>query len=133
MGSDRAMTLRKSDWLDDWYVIEWAEHEHTMGVVPVGGRGFAFTHSGRVGDADVEGTAAEMLALAAAIESGGWAGGSRCRAVTRPDGKVHLCSPRNSIDGIVVTRESAASLAAEIRRVLVIVPSMGDAEAQRCD
>ena len=66
---DRQLTLRKSEWLDDWYVVEWAEHDGREWMEPTTW-GASFQRSARVSDAEVEGTRAEMLALAEALEAG---------------------------------------------------------------
>src|SRR5690242_10090425 len=62
------LTLRKGG-LPDWYCIEKADHANTSWMEPLGGGGMAFMTSGRISDADVEGTGEEMLAIADAIEN----------------------------------------------------------------
>lgn len=114
--AERALTLRKSDSLDDWYVIEWAEHEN-RGWIERTEYGGAFRWSGRVSDADVEGTANEMRAIADAIEAGRSESFRRCAAHVCERG-YQLSSPRNSQREALISHEQARHLASEIRRVL---------------
>jgi hypothetical protein len=104
---------------EDWFLIERAEHD---------GRRWYETYddepeilvlrtSARISDADVEGTADDMLAIAAAIEERGSYSARRC-AVTICDGMVRLHSPRNSSRDGVVSIEDADELAALIRQEL---------------
>jgi hypothetical protein len=107
------LTLRKSDWLDDWYVIERAEHDGRTWLEPIPG-GLAFMCSARLGDADIEGTAAEMLAIADAIETNRSVSFRRCAA--RREGTGYLLgSPRNSVKFTAVRLADAMALAAIIR------------------
>ncbi len=120
---DRAVTLAKSDGLSDWYAIEWAEHpnKHWMERASSDFWPEAIYHhlcySGRIGDCCIEGTAAEMLAIAEAIERGKDASFKRC-AVWPVPGGFSLCSPRNSQQDAQITDAQAKHLAAEIRRVV---------------
>jgi hypothetical protein len=100
---DLALHCNQSCWLDDWWVIE-------------------TSYGGRLGTADVEGTAAEMRDLARAIERRERASAKRCAAAVTPEG-VLLWSPRNSIGFVRVPLARADALAAEIRR------AVGDAPA----
>lgn len=111
------LTLRKSDGLDDWYVIERAEHDGRRWMEKTD-YGFALHTSARFSDnADVEGDGAEMLAVAAAIEARGEYDAKRC--AVRVDGdRVEFWSPRNSESPGVVTLAVADALAAEIRNTL---------------
>jgi len=93
------ITLVKSAWLDDWYCIVWA------------------SHGGRVCDADVEGTSAEMAGIAKALETGEPARHERC-AVVRAGLGWDIWSPRNSEKPGRITKKQAAHLAVEIRRVI---------------
>jgi len=117
------LTLKQSDNLADWYLIERAEHNHTAWFVPIEG-GMAFQHSGRISDADVEGTAAEMLAIADAIMARKEnCDAYRC-AVDASVEPVRFWSPRNSQEVGKCSLMEADELAAEIRRVLAkAVPS----------
>lgn len=102
MGENVKLTVRKSEWLGDWYVIE---REH----------GFRF------GDADPEGTGGEMEVVATAIETGKPVSFGRVAVSPTASGGVCLYNPRNSQTTPAINRESALHLAAEIRRVLAIV------------
>ena len=115
---DRDLILVKSEVLPDWYIVEWAEHDGREWLEPIGEMGLALRRSARVGDADVEGYAHEMRAIAQAIEDGTGVEFRRCAAHTRPDGSVELCSPRNSMEPAVVTRRAALTLVAAIRAML---------------
>jgi hypothetical protein len=116
----RPITLVRSGGLPDWFTVEWAEHENQHWVEPLGPGSAALRYSGRVADADVEGTSSEMAAIADAIENGGSVTFRRCAAVALGDGRYSLFSPRNSQPegAAVITPEQARHLAAEIRRVL---------------
>ena len=110
------LTIKKYNAIGDWYTIEKAEHDGKMGMVPTE-YGFAITYSGRISDADVEGTAAEMLSIADAIERRGEASHGRCEV--RIDGqRAFFCSPRNSERDGEVSLAEADALAAEIRAML---------------
>ncbi len=111
------VVLRKSEWLDDWYIIERAQHEHRQHLEQVGSNAFALMCSSRISDADVEGCASEMLAIADAIEERGYSSSKRCAVDARTD-RVQLWSPRNSQHPGVITYAEADELAADIRRVL---------------
>lgn len=112
--------LVKSESMDDWFVIERAEHEHRGWMEDVDDGDFhyaAYRWSGRISDADVEGTAAEMLAIADAIERGESVHFRRCAALVRPDGGYQLNSPRNSQRYGNITAEEAKRLVISIREV----------------
>ena len=67
--------LRKSDWLDDWYVVDGAPF------------------------AQPEGTAAEWKEVIALMREGkNGRPGRRVGVRMRPDGSAELRSPRNSVD-----------------------------------
>lgn len=87
--------LNQSLWLDDWYVIEDAT-----------GR--------RISDADVEGTLAEMVTIAEAIESRGKVSHKRC-SVWRSGDRFGLMSPRNSQLEAFITEAAADGLAKQVR------------------
>jgi hypothetical protein len=114
--SERALALVKSD-LADWYTIEWAEHEQRGWLERTGPSSLSYRWSGRVSDADVEGTAAEMLAIAEAIERRGSVSFKRC-AARRVENTYALSSPRNSQDPGVISWAQAQQLAATIRTTL---------------
>jgi hypothetical protein len=111
------LVLRNCDWMDDWYVIERAEHDGRSWMEPMGDNCFAYQCSSRISDADVEGSGAEMLAIATAIESRGNERFKRCAVSFESDG-VHFCSPRNSQRDGVVSAEDADDLARQIRAAL---------------
>ena len=104
---------------DDWYVIERAEHDGRVWLEPTDSGGAALRSSSRFSDADVEGTAAEMLAIAHAIDAGTSARFKRC-AVMVHGSHVELWSPRNSTARGVVSLEDGTELAREIREKVVI-------------
>jgi hypothetical protein len=108
------LTLRESS-LSGWYVIERVEPyiapEDRFNII-------ASMNQSRISDADVEGTAEEMLAIADAIVSGGVASFRRCAVRMLPDGTVAFFSPRNSQRDGVVSRDVAEALAVEIREKL---------------
>lgn len=88
--------LQKSDWLDDWYLIERAEHEGRQWFEPDGPDCLRFMCSERISDADVEGTADEMRAIAEAIKARGSVSFKRCAVRVHGD-VAYFCSPRNSM------------------------------------
>lgn len=105
------LSLRKSS--EDWFVIERAEHEHKTWVEPIGPNAAALRDSSRFSDADVEGTKAEMLLIADAIQNRKQYGARRC-AVRVVGNVVFFSSPRNSqVEGQCSLQE-ADDLAAEI-------------------
>lgn len=70
------------------------------------------------GMADVEGTIAEMLALATAIESGNnLDAGYRCAVEHPSKGVIELSSPRNSRVPMAMSTELALEVARRIREV----------------
>jgi len=111
------LTLRKSEWLDDWYVIERVHHDGRTWLEPMEGGGVALMCSSRLGNADIEGTSDHMRALAAAIDRHERESFKRC-AVQPVEGGWHIWSPRNSIDPSIISDAQAQQLAGEIRRVL---------------
>lgn len=111
------LTLRKSECLDDWYVIERSEHDGRTWFEQVEGGVSSVMKSARISDADVEGTAEEMLEIAAAIEQRGVKSFKRC-AVDARHPEVEFLSPRNSLKPGRASLADADELATEIRRVL---------------
>ncbi|HUU32882.1 MAG TPA: hypothetical protein VMW48_02400 [Vicinamibacterales bacterium] len=111
--NDQRLALICYDDMVDWYTIEWAEHAGITDL-RMHPEGYMYLYlSARPSDADIEGSAAEMLIIAEAIEAGDDASFKRC-AVRHYDGTVHLWSPRNSTDPAIVSVEVARNLAAEI-------------------
>jgi len=117
------LELRKDDATDDWWVITRAlglgevrefgiERREYAGYVA-----HALTDSARICDADVEGYAEEMVAIAQAIQRRGVAQFKRCAVDARED-RVKFWSPRNSRKPGHVPFESAAVLAAQIMEQL---------------
>lgn len=87
------MTFRKSDWLEDWYLIE------DCGT-----------------DACVEGTQKEMLAVADAIKEKKDAYFKRCAAIKSNSDRYRFFSPRNSIRSAFQSYEDSFALANQIHR-----------------
>lgn len=107
------LTLVKSDSLDDWYTIERKDHENRIDFIPTE-YGASLWFSGRISDADVEGTSQEMLDIADAILSKSRVSHHRC-AVIHEGNRVLFNSPRNSLQMGVTSPEHAVSLAMEIK------------------
>ena len=120
------LALRKSDALDDWYVIERADHDGREWMEPfkAGGVAGAALHcSSRIEPStDVEGPAAEMRAIAAAIRAGGSIEFRRC--AVRMGRVVEFWSPRNSREPGIVPLADARELAAEIEAALGVPPRL---------
>ena len=115
------LTVRKSD-LDDWYIIERAEHDNLAWIERPGPNLSALRTSARFSDnADVEGSAAEMRAIADAIERRALVSFKRC-AVDATSDVVRFRSPRNSVVDGVVSRPEADALAEIIRQMLPDAP-----------
>lgn len=108
--------LVKSENLEDWFLIERAEHDGREWLEPTD-YGYSLRASSRLGGADIEGTAEEMLALAAAIEDGKSESFKRCAARRSAYGYL-MSSPRNSIEPTLITFYEAKELAADIRAKL---------------
>ena len=112
------LVMRKSEHLDDWYVIEHAEHDGREWLENVGANCMALRRSARISDADVEGSAAEMLEIASAIEERGQVSFKRCAVMA--DGETALFySPRNSTRDGECSLAEADELAKDIRRQLI--------------
>lgn len=120
---DVALTMRLSGniSLDDWYLIERAEHDGRswLEARQIDGLSYSvFMRSARlVYDTDIEGTGDEMLKIASAIEARTEFGAKRC-AVVVIDDRVLLWNPRNSRKAASVPLASADALAAEIKATL---------------
>lgn len=92
------LTIRDSG--NNWYVIERAEHEGGVGLKWTANGRLSLHDSARFSDADIEGTAEEMIAVAQAIQQRKMVSFKRCAVRFEPDVAV-FWSPRNSqIDGI---------------------------------
>jgi len=107
--------------MGDWFVIERAEHDGRQWLERTGPVRMALRCSSRFSDADVEGTAAEMLAIAEAIEKRGDAYFRRCSVRVEGE-RVFFASPRNSTTEGECSLAEADDLAREIRAT---VPSGG--------
>lgn len=107
------LTLEKSEWLTDWYLIVRAEHE---GKEWMENDDSSYQCSERISDADVEGYSAEMKSIAAAIEKRASFKAKRCAVEVMGDGSVHFWSPRNSTRPGIVTLADADALAQTIRK-----------------
>jgi hypothetical protein len=119
------LTLKKSEFLDDWYVIERAEHDGKEWFEKTGPNTMTLRCSSRFSDASVEGTSGEMLVLANAIEKRTTASFRRC-AVNATEEPVRFWSPRNSeVDGECSLAE-ADELAKEIIKKLRNVAEAGE-------
>lgn len=118
---DVALTLRECDGFDDWYVIERAEHDGRSWLESTGPNSMSLRCSSRFSDADVEGTAEEMLEIAEAIETMGIVSFRRC-AVDATGEHVRFHSPRNSQTDGITTSERALALAKEIREKIAAKP-----------
>lgn len=110
------LALRHCEDMGDWYVIERheepGEHREWMERTEYGRR---FMTSSRLSDADVEGSAVEMLDLADSIETRRNTSHKRC-AVEFRDGSAYFRSPRNTNEEPVpVPLADADALAALIR------------------
>lgn len=122
--SEQMLTVRNVEWMGDWYVIEWADHDGREWLDPTeyGAslmRSASRMRSARPSDADIEGCASEMLAIAGAIESRSTVEFHQC-AVTVDGDIVSLCSPRNSTVDANVSLAVADALAVEIRKVCAV-------------
>ena len=100
--------------MDDWYVIQKANHDGRNWFAPIKGGGQHFMCSSRIGNADIEGDKKEMLVLARAILDGEKCAFRRCSVSKPKNGRVHLNSPRNSIGYASVPVEQAHALARQI-------------------
>lgn len=111
------LTLRKASMLDDWYIIERAEHDGRVWMESTGPNSSALRCSSRFSDADVEGTAEEMLAIADAIEARRVFTARRCAVEITWDG-AEFWSPRNSITPGRTSIREADELVVLIRQTL---------------
>lgn len=108
------LTITQSDVMEDWYLIERETHDGRTWLEPMPGGGAMFMTSSRFSDADVEGHADQMLAIADAIEQRQSVRFKRC--AVRVDGqRVFFCSPRNSQREGECTLEEADELVKVIR------------------
>jgi len=113
---DEPLTLTDGSF-EDWFVIERRVHDGRAWFERTGPHSSSLCLSSRIGNADIEGDAEEMLSIADAIKTRGAARHKRCAAKTTPDG-VELWSPRNSIGRTLVPLSVADALAEEITQKL---------------
>jgi hypothetical protein len=111
------LTIVKSEHMDDWYLIERAEHDGREWIEQIGPNASTLRCSSRFSDADVEGHGCEMLAIADAIDAKASEHFKRCAVDVNGD-EVRFWSPRNSQEDGVVTYDEAKRLAEKIREVV---------------
>jgi len=111
------LVMVKSAHMGDWYLIERAEHDGRQWLERTAPGCMAFRCSSRISDADVEGPAEEMLAIADAIEQRDSVSFRRC-AVRVVGDRVFFSSPRNSQRDGETSLAYADELVAQIRREL---------------
>jgi hypothetical protein len=111
---DVELACRKSDGMTDWYVIERKHHDGREWFERTGSNSFSLRTSARIGNADIEGSGAEMKAIARAIKDRREARFRRCAVRVRDDGNVEMSSPRNSHGPSLVPYARATVLADEI-------------------
>lgn len=120
--------LEKWDYMEDWYLINRAEHdgsewdEHEDGSRCDNFRTCRYhthqaCHSRRLGNADIEGTAEHMRDIAYAIERNQSHTEKRVRAEFCHSDYL-LSSPRNSREPTLISHEEALDLARQIRSLL---------------
>lgn len=109
--------LVKFDYLANWYTIERADHANKSWLEEDKDGNLSSRYSGRIGDADVEGPAGEMVGIAEAIRKRGKAEYKRC-AVEVFGKTVEFWSPRNSRRRVRCSIEEADELASQIEREL---------------
>ena len=108
------LALRKSDSMEDWYLIERAEHGGAMEMRRCeDGHGYYLWCESRISNADVEGGFDEMRAIANAIRDRSEVGFERCAVRVEGD-RVFFCSPRNSTEDGECSLAEADDLAAQI-------------------
>lgn len=121
------LTIRRST-IEDWYVIERAEHDGRVWVEQVSPGEARLYSSARFSDADVEGSGAEMLAIVTGIESRKTISFKRCAVdFNVPAGRAFFHSPRNSTLTGECSLAEADALAIEIRKVCGGFPGFGGA------
>lgn len=111
------LALIKNDGMEDWFLIEKAKHDGRTWLAPFEGGGMMLMSSARISDADIEGTAEEMLGIANAIVARGEYSAKRC-SVSIDGDRALFDSPRNSMRAGVVTLAEADALAIEIKEAI---------------
>jgi len=107
------IVMKKSEWLDDWYLIVKAEHDGRVWLEKTGPNSSRFMMSERISDACVEGDSEEMCWIANSIIARKGCNFCRCAVRFESDG-VHFWSPRNSSFDGIVSIEEADELANQI-------------------
>lgn len=109
------LTVCAADSIPDWWIIERRHHRHEYKIEQHDGYQ-SMLWSGRVSDADIEGTSEEMRWIAGAITARKSIGFNRCAVdATNTDG-VRLWSPRNSQEVAIVSFDVADELARQIAK-----------------
>jgi hypothetical protein len=112
MADDIRCTIMPGLSLDDWWVLE---KERDKNVYDLLTRGW----SGRITNADIEGTSEEWKAIAEGIEQkSARISFKRVAMHTNDDDTIAIWSPRNSTYHAELTADAAAHLAREIRKKL---------------
>jgi hypothetical protein len=111
------LKLVKCKSINNWFTIERAEHDNRTWVEQLSPNSSAFRYSGRISDADVEGTLEEMKEIAKAIRARGFAHFKRCMVVVNGN-DVLFESPRNSSAPGITTLEEADDLATQIEQYI---------------
>lgn len=112
------LVCHKSDGIDDWYVLEvdlnGAAEESWMEPMEYGA---SFCTNTRISDADVEGTMAEMQAIANAILTSRSEVFHRCAVIPSGERGFYFYSPRNSSQENwgLVSKAAAIELANQIK------------------
>lgn len=106
--------LNKCDALEDWFAIVRSEHDGREWMERIGPNSSRLMCSERLSpEACIEGSAAEMLAIAHAIKAERSEAFTRCAVRFENDG-VHFWSPRNSRHDGVVTIDEANEFADQV-------------------
>lgn len=106
------LVVRRSEHIDDWYLIQRAVHEGRQGIQQVRPGVARFVCSSRISDADVEGTWDEMRVIAQAIQERTGVAFKRCAVQVHGD-DVWFWSPRNSQREAEVPLAVADAMAAQ--------------------
>lgn len=114
MDCDCALTVTPGENIRDWYVIERAEHDGRSWIEWDGEGGGSLMLSSRIGNADIEGTHAEITELAKGILARRNVSFKRCAVSLDTTGNVLsvlLWLPRNSLHSTRVPFDRASALA----------------------
>lgn len=123
------LILVACDTIDDWWIIERAEHDgQEWEEYSADGTSAATMRSAWIVDGDIEGYAAEMRDVALAIEQGGSVCFKRCQVTWTPSGYL-MGRPRGGSAPVLVTHDVARGLAEDIRSK--VGPSAADASDLR--